>query len=123
MSERKIVAEVSVVPIGTGSAGVSEYVAACIDAVSKRKKISYRACIDAVSKRKKISYRLNPMGTVLEGPLEEILEAVKEMHEVPFKKGAMRVVTTLKIDDRRDKPLTMQGKLDRVKKLKPDVKL
>jgi uncharacterized protein (TIGR00106 family) len=108
MEERKIVAEVSVVPLGTGSASVSEYVA---------------ACIDAVSKRKNISYRLNPMGTVLEGPLEEIMEAVKEMHEVPFSKGAMRVVTTLKIDDRRDKPLTMQGKLDRVKKLKPDVKI
>jgi uncharacterized protein (TIGR00106 family) len=108
MGERKIVAEVSVVPLGTGNASVSEYVA---------------ACIDRVSKRKKISYRLNPMGTVLEGPLEEIMEAVKEMHEVPFEKGAMRVVTTLKIDDRRDKPLTMQGKLDRVKKLKPDVKM
>jgi len=33
-----------------------------------------------------------------------------KMHEVPFKKGAPRVVTTLKIDDRRDKKGTLSGK-------------
>ena len=45
------------------------------------------------------------------------------MHEVPFAKGAMRVITTLKIDDRCDKKLTMKGKLDAVKKLRPDVNI
>jgi uncharacterized protein (TIGR00106 family) len=107
MKGRKVVAEISVIPIGTGSASVSEYVA---------------ACIDVLSRRKHISYRLNPMGTIIEGPIEEILEVMREMHEVPFKKGAVRVVTTLKIDDRIDKPLTMDGKLDSVRKIKPEVK-
>jgi uncharacterized protein YqgV (UPF0045/DUF77 family) len=32
------------------------------------------------------------------------------MHEVPFKKGAPRVLTTLKIDDRRDKKATLEAK-------------
>jgi uncharacterized protein YqgV (UPF0045/DUF77 family) len=32
------------------------------------------------------------------------------MHQTPFKKGALRVVTTLKIDDRRDKKGTLEGK-------------
>jgi uncharacterized protein YqgV (UPF0045/DUF77 family) len=32
------------------------------------------------------------------------------MHQVPFKKGAHRVLTTLKIDDRRDKKGTLSGK-------------
>jgi len=42
---------------------------------------------------------------------------------VPFKKGALRVVTTLKIDDRCDIKLTMQGKVNRVRKLRPDVNI
>jgi uncharacterized protein YqgV (UPF0045/DUF77 family) len=33
-----------------------------------------------------------------------------KMHEVPFKKGAPRVLTTLRIDDRRDKKGTIEGK-------------
>jgi uncharacterized protein YqgV (UPF0045/DUF77 family) len=32
------------------------------------------------------------------------------MHQTPFKKGALRVLTTLKIDDRRDKKGTLEGK-------------
>ena len=108
MNKRKVVAEVSVVPIGTGSASISEYVA---------------SCIDVVAKKKGISYRLNPMGTILEGDLEEILDAVREMHNVPFERGAQRVVTTLKIDDRCDKLLTMRGKLESVQKIKPKVKI
>jgi uncharacterized protein (TIGR00106 family) len=104
--ERNIVAEISVVPLGTGSAGVSGYVA---------------ACMDVLAKSSGIKYRLTPMGTILEGPLELVLKVTRAMHEVPFTKGAVRVITTLKMDDRRDKALTMKGKLDSVKKLRPDV--
>jgi uncharacterized protein (TIGR00106 family) len=103
-----IVAEISVVPLGTGNASVSEYVA---------------ACIDVLEKETAVSYRLTPMGTILEGRLDDILAVAAKMHEVPFLKGAARVVTTLKIDDRRDKKLSMEGKLDSVKKRKPDVRL
>jgi len=107
MKDRVIVAEISVVPLGTGSAGVSEYVAECMDVL--------------VSSG--IKYRLTPMGTILEGPLGLVLRVTRAMHEVPFAKGAVRVITTLKIDDRCDKPLTMKGKLDAVKKLRPDVNI
>jgi len=37
------------------------------------------------------------------------------MHRVPFMKGARRVVTTMKIDDRRDKKGTLEGKKKAVK--------
>ena len=103
-----VVAEISVVPLGTGSASVSDYVA---------------ACIDVLEKEKKVSYRLTPMGTIIEGSLEEILEITRRMHEAPFFKGAVRVVTTLKIDDRRDKGLSMNGKLKSVKDKRPDVRI
>jgi uncharacterized protein (TIGR00106 family) len=108
MEARKVVAEISVVPLGTGNPGVSEFVA---------------ACIGVLDKRKNINYRLTPMGTIMEGPLDEILAVTREMHEVPFTKGALRVTTTLKIDDRRDKPLSMEGKLTSVRKRMPSVKI
>jgi uncharacterized protein (TIGR00106 family) len=107
MENENVVAEISVVPLGIGTPGVSEFVA---------------ACVEVLAKRKKISYLLTPMGTILEGPLDEILSATREMHEVPFGKGALRVVTTLKIDDRRDKVLSMEGKLTSVRKRMPSVK-
>lgn len=106
MKERKVVAEISVVPIGTGSPSVSEYVAACVSVLEKRK----------------VSYRLTPMGTIMEGPLDQIMAVTAEMHEVPFLKGALRVVTTLKIDERRDKELSMEGKLGSVRKRMPSVR-
>lgn len=54
------------------------------------------------------------MGTVIEGELNVILDTVKKMHEVPFNNGAMRVATTIKIDDRRDKQGSMDQKLKSV---------
>jgi uncharacterized protein (TIGR00106 family) len=76
-----------------------------------------------LDKRKSISYRLTPMGTIMEGPLDAILAVTRDMHEVPFNRGALRVVTTLKIDDRRDKVLSMEGKLASVRKRMPSVKI
>ncbi len=93
------VVEVSVVPVGTPSASLSEYVAGCV----------------AVLKQAGgITYRLTPMGTIIEGELDRVWEVVRQMHEQPFAKGCARVVTTVRIDDRRDKKLTMDGKVSAV---------
>lgn len=99
----KIIAEVSVIPVGTGSTGLSHFVA---------------ACLDAIEGKKSISYQLTPMGTVLEGSLQDVLEAIRAMHEAPFGRGASRVVTLIKIDDRRDKKSTMAGKIESVTRLR-----
>lgn len=107
MKERIIVAEISVVPLGTGSAGVSEYVS---------------CCIGILEANPEVNYRLTPMGTIVEGTLSEVLKVTRQMHDAPFSKGAARVVTTLKIDDRTDKELTMEGKLKSVRSRKPEVK-
>ena len=103
----QVVAEVSIVPIGTASAGVSQFVA---------------ASLKVLEGRKDLAYRLTPMGTIIEGPLNKVLEAIRDMHEVPFNKGAMRVVTSIRIDDRRDKAANMNGKVESVRKLRPSVK-
>lgn len=99
----KVVAEVSVVPVGTSSTGLSHFVA---------------ACLDAIEDRKNILYQLTPMGTVLEGTLDEVLKAIQAVHEAPFSRGASRVVTWIKIDDRRDKQSTMASKVESVVRLR-----
>ncbi len=101
--EGHVVAEISVVPIGTSEAGISHYIA---------------ACLGVLKARKDLSFELTSMGTIIEGPMETVLEVARQMHETPFSKGVMRVVTTLKIDERRDKMLTMTGKVESVLKHK-----
>ncbi|MGQ9645078.1 MAG: MTH1187 family thiamine-binding protein [Thermodesulfobacteriota bacterium] len=93
--------EISVVPIGTGGTGLSHYVA---------------DCIKVLSKEKKVKYELTSMGTNIEGNLGDLIRVALRMHETPFKKGAARVLTTIKIDDRRDKKGTLEGKKKSVKK-------
>jgi len=94
------IVEVAVIPLGTGSTSVSQYVA---------------DCHKVLEDEKGIKLVLTPMGSVLEGDLDLIFAAVRKMHEVPFDKGAMRVSTTMRIDDRRDKSASIQQKLKSVR--------
>lgn len=91
------VVEISIVPLGTGSTSLSQYVAACESELRKR-------C-------KGLKYELTAMGTIIEGDLDQILTLVRRLHEVPFEEGALRVSTSIKIDDRRDKPGTIEQKV------------
>jgi uncharacterized protein (TIGR00106 family) len=86
--------EISVVPIGTGGTSLSAYVADCL----------------RILKKEKVRYELSPMGTNIEGSLKDLFKVALKMHQTPFKKGALRVITNLKIDDRRDKRGTLEGK-------------
>ena len=91
--------EISVVPIGTKDTSLSPYVADCI----------------RILKKKKVHYELTSMGTNIEGNLKELIKIAIEMHQTPFEKGARRVLTTIKIDDRKDKKGTLSGKKRAVK--------
>jgi uncharacterized protein (TIGR00106 family) len=93
------IVEVAIIPMGTGNTSVSQYVADC------HKVLEHDQGIKLV---------LTPMGSVLEGDLDLIFAAVRKMHEVPFDKGAMRVSTTIRIDDRRDKSASIDQKLKSV---------
>ena len=91
------IAEVSIIPLGTKTPSVSKYLA---------------RAFRALRQEKNIKYELTSMGTIIEGDLGDILRIVRNMHEAAFGEGIMRVVTTVKIDDRRDKTLTMRGKIE-----------
>ncbi|MEM0268106.1 MAG: MTH1187 family thiamine-binding protein [Candidatus Korarchaeum sp.] len=94
-----VMAEVTIVPIGVG-ASLSDYVT---EAVS-------------VALRSGLKVRVTPTSTILEGELDEIMRVIREMHESQFLKGAPRVLTVVKIDDRRDKVVTMEYKVEVVEK-------
>ena len=94
--KEQVIAEISIVPLGTATPSVSRYVA---------------ACLDVLEKAQDVRYQLTAMGTIIQGPLERVLELVQQMHEVPFTMGAQRVSTSIKIDDRRDRPQTMEEKV------------
>ena len=92
--------ELSVIPLGTETTSLSQYVA---------------QAVKILENEKDVKYQLTPMGTVIEGELAHILSLAQKMHESAFASGAMRVVTVMKIDDRRDKPSTMSAKVAAVK--------
>jgi uncharacterized protein (TIGR00106 family) len=87
--------EISVVPLGTGSASVSSYVA---------------GAVKILKNEPGITYELTAMGTIVVGDADTLLALAGRMHRSALAAGAVRVVTSLKIDERTDKPLTIEGK-------------
>ncbi len=98
MEGRMAIAELSIVPIGTKSTSLSSYVAACIEVLNDSG----------------LTYEVHGMGTIIEGQLRDIFDTVLKMHEVPFEAGALRVATSIKIDDRRDKEASAKAKVESV---------
>ena len=82
-----MLAELEIIPIGTSSASLSGLLAE----VAK--------LIDASG----LDYRVGPMGTVVEGEWEPIMRLAKQCHDAMLESSA-RVMTTIRIDDRTDKP-------------------
>jgi uncharacterized protein (TIGR00106 family) len=87
-----VVAEIAMFPLGTGDTSISQMVA---DSVK-------------VFDHYHLKYQVTSTGTNVEGDLDTILRAVRDIDEVPFNEGADRVVLLLRLDDRRDKPITMR---------------
>lgn len=47
-----------------------------------------------------VTYEVGPMETVMEGPLDQLLDIAKAAHLACFEAGAEQVVTVIKIGDR-----------------------
>jgi len=61
-----------------------------------------------------VKYSLNDMGTIIEGEAGELLSLAARLHQMPFAKGVMRVLTQISIDDRRDKQVRLGDKVKSV---------
>lgn len=93
-----VIAEVSVVPLGTADTALGDYV---------------HKAVEALKDTPGLKFEVTPMCTVIEGELLDIMKVVGKMHEAPFEAGAKRVMTEVRIDDRRDKRETMERKVAR----------
>lgn len=89
---RLAILEVTVVPVGTDEASFSSYVVESLK----------------VAQDEGVKFQVTPTGTVLEGDLPKLLDVAGKMHQAAFRKGTARVFTTIQIDDRVDKPLSIE---------------
>lgn len=62
----------------------------------------------------RVRFRLDPMFTTLDGDLDEIFSLIRQMQEAVFTAGAVRLGTVIKIDDRRDRAVSMDDKVTSV---------
>ena len=94
-------ADLTVISLGRAEAGATAYVAE----IQRR-----------LARQDRVRYAMHAMGTSLEGETADILAVVGELHAVPFELGIPRVYTVLKLDERRDKPQTLEDKVASVRR-------
>ena len=103
MSENTIHAEISVIPIGIRSETTT----------SMSKEIA--AAFDAIQKIKGLKTTLTPMGTQIESNnFANILQAIEVAHQVVRTAGAKRIMSTIRIDERLDKSISLEEKVESV---------
>jgi uncharacterized protein (TIGR00106 family) len=89
-------AQVQIVPVATPSPSMGDYLAEAVKA----------------ARAKGFEPEIGPTGTVIEGDVAKIVDGARAMHEAVFQAGLQRVVTTIVIDDRRDRPSSADQKVD-----------
>lgn len=93
----KIIAELSIIPIGVGLS-LSEYIAEC----------------ERILKSKGLQTQLHAEGTNVEGELDDVFEAIKACIDAMHKQGVPRLVTNVKVSSRTDKQETMRDRINSV---------
>ena len=91
-----VLLEFSMSPLDKGES-VSKYVAGSLDIIDKSG----------------LDYRVNSMGTVIEGDWDEVFDVVKQCFE-KMKKDCNRVITTMKLDYRKDKKNRLVTKMESI---------
>lgn len=100
-----VLLEFSMSPLGKGES-VGKYVSRSLDIIDKSG----------------VDYRLNPMGTVLEGEWDDVMDVVRQCYE-RMRKDCSRISCTIKIDYRKGHKDRLLGKTASVeKKLKRKLK-
>lgn len=92
--------EISVVPVGTGSESFQDDVDRAV----------------AVIEQNGLKYQVTPTSTIVEGDIDKLFDVAQVIHLNEVKNNAKRVVMTMKIDDRTDKDMTLEGQVNKVDK-------
>ncbi|MGC8569830.1 MTH1187 family thiamine-binding protein [Caldivirga sp.] len=94
-----VIVEIAVDPIGTGSTSVGDLIKYAVSVIARR---GYK-------------YQVCAMGTVVELPsLKDVGSLLEDIHEELVKRGVKRIVSVVRIDDRRDKSESIEYKVSRV---------
>ncbi len=93
-----MLAEFSIIPLDKGES-LSEYVSKVIDIVDESE----------------LDYKLTPMGTVVEGDWDDVMDLISKCHK-EMGKYSKRVETKIIIDDRKGANNRLTGKVQSVEK-------
>ena len=88
-----VLMEFSMTPLDKG-ASVSTYVARCVDIVD----------------RSGLDYRLNPMGTIVEGPIDQVLDVLRRCFDA-LASDCARVTCAAKFDYRQGQTSRLDAKI------------
>jgi uncharacterized protein (TIGR00106 family) len=91
--------EFSVIPVGSGSPSIGDQLARVLKLVDESG----------------LPYKANPMGTVLEGEWDEVMDLIKKCHD-SIMKDSGRAFLSISVDDRKGKPNRLEGKVESVEK-------
>lgn len=94
------IADVCLVPIGTGSPSVSDYVTIAENEIRKSP----------------LKSTLHSAGTTIEGEWTDVFELIGKLHEKVHESGVLRIQTDIRVGTRTDKKQTAQDKVDVVEK-------
>jgi uncharacterized protein (TIGR00106 family) len=94
-------AEISIEPIGTSDTSMGKEIAAAYNAIRNTRNL------------KKVT--LTPMSTQIESyNLDDIFQAILAAHNSAKSAGAKRIISTIRIDERLDKPNSLDEKVQSV---------
>ena len=77
--------EIAVYPLGTNNPDISKDISKIFEILDH--------C--------ELTYQITTMGTIIEGTLDELFDLARKLHEVVFSDTVRRVITVIKLDDRR----------------------
>lgn len=106
----KCTADFCLIPIGTPSASVSEYIAKV-----QRLVRHHPLTIDGT-----VRWSMHSAGTTLEGSWDDVTRMMGQAHQILHEQGVVRIQTDIRIGSRTDKKQSMQDKVDAVERLLAD---
>jgi uncharacterized protein (TIGR00106 family) len=92
-----MLAEFSTFPMDKAADGLSKYVAESMEII----------------RESGLDYEVHALGTLLEGPADDVFDVIRKCHDNMLKHGD-RVITTVKIDDRKGAGDRIKGKVKSV---------
>jgi uncharacterized protein (TIGR00106 family) len=100
-NKKTLHAEISIIPVGTGSTSISNEVSAAFDAIRTTKDIK--------------TTKLTAMGTQIEANnMRAILNAIEAAHQAVKSTGARRIISNIRIAERLDASKSLEDEVQAV---------